>query len=542
MGFTRTKRKDPVSRIEENVVGFTCAACHTGQLNYEGTGIRIEGGPALTDLGKFRTAVGQALFYTRWLPCLPFLSCRFDRFAAAVLGEDNTEEHRDKLKADLRRFVKRGKAFKDTVDKLGIYPTEEGFGRLDAVGRIGNFIFAQEISDNNEEFVFGQTIYEENLAVADAPVSFPPIWDTSWFEWVQYNGSFKQPMMRNAGQSLGVFARVNLTDINDPSRLFESTVDVKGVYLMESLIGGEKPFTGLLSPSWPGKRSGKSTSPSSIPGSQVEVLPPIDPELADRGGELYKERCQRCHLPPPSEPDFWKHWTQVSKEGKRYLKVNMIPLDRIGTDPVQAKNLVKREVNLGLLGSKIGTQNGIVAAGVALKAIIQKTVERRYNDMNLSPAARDRYNGRKEDDIQAPLAYRVRPLNGIWATAPFLHNGSVPNLYQLLSPVAERDKRFYLGSKEFDPVHVGFSTENLPGGFELDTSLPGNSNAGHEFRGSRDPNDDQFFMKLGKGVIGPELTEKERMALIEFLKAMEPPDAEALEAIGDTLESDLPTD
>ena len=84
--------------------------------------------------------------------------------------------------------------------------------------------------------------------------------------------------------------------------------------------------------------------------------------------------------------------------------------------------------------------------------------------------------------IKANLGYRARPHDGVWATPPFLHNGSVPNLYQMLVPAASRSTRFYLGSTRFDPKHVGYETFGFQGAFEMDTSLPGNSNAGHEFR------------------------------------------------------------
>ena len=52
---------------------------------------------------------------------------------------------------------------------------------------------------------------------------------------------------------------------------------------------------------------------------------------------------------------------------------------------------------------------------------------------------------------QVIAAYKPRPLAGMWATAPFLHNGSVPTIYDLLSPVADRPKTFRVGSREFDP-------------------------------------------------------------------------------------------
>jgi hypothetical protein len=97
----------------------------------------------------------------------------------------------------------------------------------------------------------------------------------------------------------------------------------------------------------------------------------------------------------------------------------------------------------------------------------------------------------------------------LWATPPFLHNGSVPSLYQMLIPADQRDKTFYTGSREFDPKTVGYSTAQIDGGFELRTDQPGNSNLGHEFSN-----------KPGKGVIGRELSDEERWAIIEYLKTL----------------------
>ena len=54
------------------------------------------------------------------------------------------------------------------------------------------------------------------------------------------------------------------------------------------------------------------------------------------------------------------------------------------------------------------------------------------------------------------MHYRARPLNGVWATAPYLHNGSVPSLYWMLMPAAERPKQFCMGFRDFDPQQVGF--------------------------------------------------------------------------------------
>ena len=75
--------------------------------------------------------------------------------------------------------------------------------------------------------------------------------------------------------------------------------------------------------------------------------------------------------------------------------------------------------------------------------------------------------------------YEARPLNGIWATAPFLHNGSVPSLDALFHKVDERPTTFSVGTRQFDTKRIGMV--DVPGLPKFDTRLPGNSNVGHEF-------------------------------------------------------------
>ena len=66
---------------------------------------------------------------------------------------------------------------------------------------------------------------------------YPRIWNRPWFDWVQYNGSIMQPMVRNAGESLGVSAELDLTD---PSKgLYKSSVDVTKLFEMEHMIKGD---------------------------------------------------------------------------------------------------------------------------------------------------------------------------------------------------------------------------------------------------------------------------------------------------------------
>ena len=104
-------------------------------------------------------------------------------------------------------------------------------------------------------------------------------------------------------------------------------------------------------------------------------------------------------------------------------------------------------------------------------------------------------------------AYKANPAEGMWANAPYLHNGSVPNLYELLLPASQRSKQFYLG-REFDPLRVGVDTSAKSGGFLFDTTLLGNSNAGHSFENGS-----------GQGIIGRLLSDNERWAIVEYLKS-----------------------
>jgi hypothetical protein len=102
--------------------------------------------------------------------------------------------------------------------------------------------------------------------------------------------------------------------------------------------------------------------------------------------------------------------------------------------------------------------------------------------------------------VNGLLAYKATPLAGVWATAPYLHNASVPSLYELLLPPEKRSKSFHLGNREFDPVNVGYRTEAFEGGFRYDTTRPGHSNGGHAY--------------------GTEISEKDRLALLEYLKTL----------------------
>ncbi len=476
--------RNPRNKQEMTGVGLTCAGCHTGSFTYKDTAVVIDGGPALTDLFKMKQGMGVALVLTRYLPG------RFSRFAERILGPDATLDDRETLKNQLDQVIAQYKRVKNLEERVASQSILEGYGRLDALNRIGNQVFSIDLKN------------PENYAGSSAPVHYPRIWNTPWFDWVQYNGSIMQPMVRNAGESLGVSAELNL---NDPSKdLYKSSVNIKSLDDMEQMIKGNNPpnakdgFSGLKSPKWPG-----------------DILPPIDQKLAAQGAELYKTHCQECHRPPVTSAAFYdfnnKDWWTKNQIGEAILKVENIPISHIGTDPAQAADMANRTV-----ATPAHLDIRETSFALALGAVVEKTVNYIYDQKKppMSDAERQAANGNMKNELRKDLAYKVRPLNGIWATPPYLHNASVPTIEDLLGDPEKRPAKFYLGSREYDPVKLGYKTDPITNGFEFDTSIRGNSNRGHEFRKDYDKD------KEIKGVIGPALSADDRKALIEYLKTL----------------------
>jgi hypothetical protein len=328
----------------------------------------------------------------------------------------------------------------------------------------------------------------KNLILSDGPVNYPPVWDASWMDWVQYNGSIQQPMGRNVGEALGVRSRINL--LGYPGVQFQNTIHVDSLHQIELLLGGSEYGQGVWSPKWP-----------------EDILGKIDRGKAAQGEGLYRSMCVGCHKPPMDseegrKPEYWTDGTNTY--GRRFFKVTMIPLEVIGTDPKEAENFAKRTADSGPVG------RSTVSAADGLTYVTQEVIQSAYRELGLSPEQQEEWNGYRPNLLRVLLAYKTRPLNGVWATPPYLHNGSVPSLYDLLSPASERPRVFYLGSKEYDPVKLGLNTDKLEGASKFDVSMPGNSNAGHEFNDG----------PKGKGIIGRKLTPEERWAIIEYLKTL----------------------
>ena len=199
-----------------------------------------------------------------------------------------------------------------------------------------------------------------------------------------------------------------------------------------------------------------------------DVLGKIDRDKAFRGEEHFKRLCTGCHS---SEKVF--------------------PLHEVGTSPLRAENFDKQVANRPL--------------HQRLDNIASRAKFILYQDRGITPLMARKVEREEEGVWRVTRGYIARPLDGAWATPPFLHNGSVASIHELLLPAEQRRKKFAVGHREYDPLRIGFTidstkTENI---FLLDTTLPGNSNAGHE--GPR---------------FGTTLSEEEKWELIEYIKTL----------------------
>ena len=166
---------------------------------------------------------------------------RFGRFSERVLGPNATAEQQAELKASFDGLLKVLEAIgAKTAETAKTLPAdkEEGFARLDALTRIGNAVFTTDMLGAKNAPGFDPW---KNLAPITAPVKFPHTWNTSWFDWVQYDGSIEQPMVRNAGEAMGVSAKINLT--NPDAKLYSSSIPMDTVFEMEGMLAGEYPLT-----------------------------------------------------------------------------------------------------------------------------------------------------------------------------------------------------------------------------------------------------------------------------------------------------------
>ena len=479
-------------------LGMTCAACHTAQIAYQKDGatqqLRIDGAPATANFQLFLTELTAAARATM------DDANRFQAFARAVLGSRFSTAKANALKVDFGAWVKQFGGFMDK----SLPASPWGPGRLDAFGMIFNRVAGKDLG------------IDANFGIADAPVSYPFLWNASRQDRTQWNGGvpnglYINALGRNSGEVLGVFAELSPKKLTDTPRLIDysqNSVRFAGLQRLEEKIAALKP------PPWPFE---------------------LKPELVDRGRVLFAQNCAACHEEKLLPQGMW-----------------LTPVNAVGTDPRMFTN-AERSSQSGVLagalspnppGSRLANPalaHDILATSVVGALIneafplpprlpnpnsgVWQAIRKDLGDLLpdsqdtsmarllLDRTARANLRTHIEDRLanmfippapNSPPAYESRVLHGIWATAPYLHNGSVPNLWELLLKPDQRTPSFMVGSRVYDPKNVGYVTDSSPfkdGKLVVGSgAVPGNSNAGHDF--------------------GANLSDDERWALIEYLKQL----------------------
>nr|WP_324257138.1 di-heme-cytochrome C peroxidase [Cellvibrio fontiphilus] len=594
----------PVGFVKEgykgkDYIGFTCAACHTGQVNYKGTAIRIDGGPAMADMVGFLTALEKSM--TRTLTD----SEKNQRFVTQVLARNNSYSRAEDVQSDLKRWTRKINLY-NTINHSSV---DYGYARLDAFGRIYNRVLEHVISrrqlrdvllgatkadgDTNlltsaqvdkvllniSETIIGDLQFAKiierlmsteegfpGLGLADmerikalifnepnAPVSYPFLWDIAQSDYVQWNGLASNagmgPLGRNTGEVIGVFGILDwtahkrgwslsslLTGQSSKSYQidFTSSIDLVNLSRLESHLKS------LTSPVWPSIQTRNNNPEQQKANAIFEAMPEwrIDYAKVRRGRKVYAEYCESCH-----EVVDRTDWDRI-------LVANMSSIDLVGTDRAMAENSVnytgysgnfKNTYQSESVGSLVikdrapvvqiltaATMGEVATEPDPDKWLPRRTLDWLYlmaksffdNEIKASVKSGDYLPDTTAAPYQSLLSYKARALNGIWATAPYLHNGSVPSIYDLLLPVKRpgdpdtgeyRPAQFMVGSREFDPVRVGLRAEGYPG-FEFKADKRGDLNIGHEYGTARAP------AVNGKKL--EPLTAEQRWDLVEYIKTL----------------------
>jgi mono/diheme cytochrome c family protein len=495
------------------IVGVTCSACHTRQLEVDGKAYRVDGGPAFTDfqafLGDLDKAVGDATAS----------DATFTAFAAAVLQDPSPSvsvvaELRERVDAWRRRFH----AFVSAT-----LPTPGwGLGRLDAVGIIFNRIAGLDVGPPPDLLIM------ENMKTADAPVRYPFLWNspkqdkTDWAGFVM-NGNDLFALSRNTGQALA-FANFEPKHLFGPfyNYLNNNSINFDGLDKLEELLRKMGP------PQWPWPEKINQTQSAS-------------------GKVIYDRECGGCHgirdgavrsllgitwaTPVQNVGTDTRQFQELGWTAKTgVLAGAFVPAV---TTPLKEEDFIVSMMFTSVVGSIaqhlltggfLGDTGSSFGGGFGsapstshepapvpnvlppLPPALQE-LAKAYNAPNsVLAGAPSSVTIEKGTLLQQTLqkgAYEARVLQGIWAAAPYLHNGSVPTLAELLKPAAQRVSKFAVGAK-YDIENVGLAavqdgneTRTLTGCDDLNS---GNSRCGHEF--------------------GTSLSDQDKKALLEYLKTL----------------------
>lgn len=473
-------------------IGMTCAACHTREIAVDGTHYRLDGGPAIVDFQSFLSDLDDAV------AAVINDAAAFDSFAETVLGSGATDTRKSTLKIELDTWYLR---YHTLMDRALPDPAW-GPSRLDAVSMIFNRLAGLDLGPAPTYLI------PDNIEPADAPVRYPFLWNAARQDKTQWpgfsdNGNAILGLARNLGEVYGVFAefhpqKKNGFLLSGIDYLADNSANFDGLKQVEDLIWK------IGAPEWPWE---------------------LDDALVAQGKEIFARSnddggCVDCHGIKKGAFRSFSHSTWKT------------PIQDVGTDSRECA-ILNRVVDTGILkgeripfvGEPLGAEAPAfeVLATSVVNTILQHSLGF-FAEQEMVKVGEEAelvlphevqylegaFNKKIFEQMQAEhadggsCAYESRVMEGIWAAAPYLHNGSVRSLEDLLKPAAERAKSFKIGPA-YDIDAVGLASEQTAFDYTLETTgcdeiASGNSNCGHEF--------------------GTSLPADEKRALLEYLKSL----------------------
>ncbi|MDD5268334.1 MAG: di-heme-cytochrome C peroxidase [Methylococcales bacterium] len=476
--------------IGNKAIGITCSACHTRQIEVAGTSYRIDGGPAIVDfqgfLSDLDTAVNTILTDEK----------AFADFANAVLGASPSPEKQKHLHDEVSAWFLRY----DTLMKASLPSVPWGPSRLDAVTMIFNRLTGLDIGRAPSYLI------AENIKRADAPVRYPFLWNAPIQDKTQWpgfadNGDRVLGLSRNLGEVFGVFAVFHPK--KDPTRLLgvdflsDNSANFAGLNKLEDLIMKIGP------PKWPWA---------------------VDKDLAAKGKAIYAKTCAAsCHEIKKGafRSLFHETWTtpiqDVGTDSREYNVLSgMVDTGVLNganipflDNPLKPNDKAFNVLGMAVIGSIIQQAESVIPAAdkmsgkdkqkMTLAKMLLRPELKHLGSLKGAfriPAAALKSN------TTASFAYEARVLEGVWATAPYLHNGSVPTLAELLKPVSERAGSFKIGPA-YDTTNLGLAVDQTKFDYTLKTTdcserNSGNSRCGHEFGTTLSPGDKKALLEYLK--------------------------------------------
>lgn len=460
-------------------VGINCAACHTSVLNINGKELILRGGSSLFDLQKFTAAISNSVSETLRD------ENKFARFAqrldVAVADRPELREHLSSYLQDFTRTTLRDHRY---VAGTGA-ETAFGPGRIDGIGTINNQTTC-EMSTQLGDPTFTQLFNKsQNCQTSQQMTNIPFIWGAPEQYWAQLDASVHSTLGRNWGQSAGTFAKSWIEARPDGRPAFRTTTDLDGLVELEGYLKKIK------APTWDSLVKAK-------------LARPLDKVKLALGEQVFEANCTQCHALRPT-------WTAPNQFGNSF---NQVWIGTVGTSEILLRGNYQRTSRVAdflipAVRAKFGQdavdERGMTLAWIYRAFIVGAQIREEFAERGLSPQQQAAVTNCLDPNVfQAQVGMKARTLEGAFLSAPFLHNGSVESMAELLEPASKRKRQFYLGCRNYDLETLGYHCAGSDEGASLfDTRLEGNSNEGHEY--------------------GVDLSATEKAALLEFLKSITAP-------------------